>query len=162
MHKTIPVFVLLVGITGCDLGERTPGSTEPLSAAFRLTDAAGRETTSFRSGEEFDFVFVLTNTTGGEVTFRKADYGPLAHFTILRGDSVVATSIDGYAFPMVATTGRLEPGQSLQEYWRAPNTPARDPRITLAPGAYEARVAFVSFDNVNVKQVRPVSFSIIR
>ena len=162
MYKTISVLVLLFGIVGCDLGERAPGSVEPLSATFRLTDASGREATSFRSGEEFDVIFVLTNTTGGEVTFHKADYGPLAHFTILQGDSVVATSIDGYAFPMVATTGRLEPGQSLQEYWRAPNTPARDPRITLSPAAYEARVAFVSFENVKVKQVPPVAFSIIR
>jgi hypothetical protein len=162
MYNKIPVLVLLFGIIGCDLGERAPGSMEPLSATFRLTDASSREATSFRSGEEFDVIFVLTNTTGGEVTFHKADYGPLAHFTILQGDSVVATSIDGYAFPMVATTGRLEPGQSLQEYWRAPNTPARDPRIVLTPGLYQARASFVSFDKVEVKKVPPIAFSIIR
>ena len=149
-------FALVV--IGCDFGERP--KPEPLTATFKLTDTTGRETATFRSGENFDFSFAITNTSDQQITYHKGDSGPVASFTILQGDSVVATSLDGYVLLMVATTGHLQPGQNLGENWRAPNTPARDPQIVLSPGLYEAQLSFVGFDEAEVKQIPPLTFSI--
>ncbi len=158
MKAFIVSLTLALTSVGCDLGEQP--APEPLSATFTLMDTTGREARTFRSGGNFDFSFAITNTTDQPITYHKGDSGPVASFRILKGDSVVATSLDGYVFLMIAITGHLQPGQSLRESWRAPNTPARNPKIVLQPGSYEARLSFVGFDEVKVKLASPIMFSI--
>lgn len=162
MCRTIALLAFTIGMVGCDFGEHTSASLEPLSATVRLTDTLGNDASTFRAGECFDTSFTLTNITGTTLTFYKGDGGPYSVFKIWRGDSIVATSVDGYASIMVAITGHLEPGHSLQAYWRAPNTPPRMPKIVLSPGLYEVRASVMRFDEVAVNQVPPIPFSIVQ
>jgi hypothetical protein len=154
----LSVFVFL--FYGCDHGEEVSTLSEPLSATFQLTDTLGHDTTSFRSNRNFDISFRVTNTTGKRLTYYRGNSGPDVIFKIIQADTIVATSTDGYAFLMVATVGHLEPGQTMQGQWRAPNTPARIPKLVLTPGSYKVQTFFPRFDEVEVKELLPISFSI--
>jgi len=161
MNHWILLTTLTLGVVGCDLGDdQTPTPLEPLSATFRLTDTCGHEVTSFRSGEDFDISLSVVNTTSRRLTVYRGDSSPDVIFRILQADTVVATSIDGYAFAQVATIGYIEPGQALEGRWRAPNTHAQNPRIVLIPESYRVQSFFPRFDEVEVKQVLPINFSI--
>ena len=162
MKNTILALALIAGIGGCDLGEQASTSIEPLSATFQMTDTSGRQTTNFRSGEDFEMGFTVSNTARKTLTYHVGSSGPVVIFQILQGDSVVATSVDGYAFLMVVVTGHIQPGQSLGERWRGPNTPARNPQIVLDPGPYTVRASFVGFDEVEIEPVSPIAFSIVQ
>jgi len=158
-------FSLLVAIAfcigGCDLGERIPTPSESLQPTFRMTDTTGRETNSFRFGEEFDVSFTVINTTGKTLTFYRGDSGPDVVFRILKADTLIASSIDGYVFLMVVTVGHLPSGETLQGLWRGPNTPARTPRLVLPPGIYTVQAFYPQFDEVGVKKVSPMIFSVL-
>ena len=162
MSKTIFILLVVAGLVGCDFGEHTLTSLEPLSATVRLTDTLGHDVSTFHAGEGFDISFALTNTTGTTLTFYKGDSGPNVVFKIWRGDSVVSTSVDGYLFTHIPHTYQLEPGQSLQEHWRAPNTPTQTPKIVLSPGLYALRASVMRFEEAAVNQVSSIAFFIIQ
>jgi len=153
---SIFVFIFL----GCEHGEEVSALNDPLSAAFQLSDTLGHDTTSFRSGSSFNISFKVTNTTGKQLTFYRGDSSPNVKFKIYQADTKVASSTDGYAFLMVATVGHLEPGRTMQGQWLAPNTPARIPKIVLTPGLYKIQPFYPRFDEVEVKEISPISFSI--
>jgi hypothetical protein len=161
MKVTVFVFTLALLIFGCDMGQRSVIPIEPLSAIVQLTDTSGRETTTFHRGENFDINFTLVNTTGKKLTFYRGDSGPDVMFSVFRNDSLIATSIDGYVFLMVVSTGHVEPGQTLRGYWRGPTTPAQNPRVTLNEGLYKLQVSFPKFDQVEVKEVPAIQFAVI-
>jgi len=131
-----------------------------LTATFTLSDTTGQASTVFHSGQQFDVSFSVTNTTMETLTYYYTL--PPVIFQILKGDTSVATSVDGYVFPQVVLRGYLAPGRALQGAWKAPNTPAQNPKVVLAPGSYEAHVSFRNFEQVKVNQVSPITFSIVQ
>jgi hypothetical protein len=161
MKRTMIILAFASARIGCEVAELVDTSRQSLSPTFQLSDTSGRETTNFHSGEEFDISFNLANTTGTQITYHKGDSGPVPRFAIMLGDSIVATSVDGYLFALIVTTEHLAPGETLREQWRAPNTPARNPKIMLPPASYEVRASQVRFDEVEVKQPSPIVFSIV-
>ncbi len=162
MKRTGFLFMLALSVNGCDLGQKGPGPAEPLDASVHLTDTTGRETTAFHPLEDFEIGFALTNTTGKRLTFGRADSGPDVRFRVMKGDSLVASSTDGYVYLMNAPLGYLDPGQTMQGYWRGPTTPPQDPKVTLDVGSYTLQVFFPHFDRAEVKEVPAIEFSVVK
>lgn len=159
--KSTLIITLALGIAGCDLGDKSINPVELLSATVQLTDTTGRETTTFHTAENFDINFKLTNMTGKRLTFYRGSSAPDVLFIVFRGDSVVASSIDGYVFAMVISAGYLEPGQTMRGHWRGPTTPFQYPKVLLARGVYRLTVSFPIFDQAETKGVPAIEFSII-
>ena len=132
-----------------------------LTATFTVTDTIGEKSTQFHSKEELILSFSLTNSTNDTLTYPRGNSGPSVIFHILKNDSTVAASIDGYAYLAVALPGFLPPGQNLQGGWQAPTTPAQNPKVVLSPGSYTATVSFPTFDQAKVNPVSPITFSIV-
>ncbi len=148
-------------LAGCELGTQPQVAPVPLAVTFRLADSTGQERRAFHPGESFDIAFSVTNMTPASLTFTKGDTGPDLRLYLLRGDSIAASSVDGYAFAQVVTGGYLDPGDSLNALWRAPNTPARDPKIVLGRGLYEIRASLPYFHEIQIQQVFLIGFVIV-
>ena len=131
-----------------------------LTASFELTDTAGRAKPIIHSGESFGLSFRLINTTSDTITYRRANTGPVVIFEILRNDSIVATSVNGYAFAQVVLGGVLAPRDTLYGYWEAPTTPAQYPKATLYAGDYDARVLLPPFDNAKISAAQQIGFPV--
>src|SRR5512133_1370313 len=97
MQRSLVFLWLTVILVGCDLGEQAAPPTT-LRGVFILTDTVGQQATSFRVGENFDLSYLITNPSLAPVTYHKGNSGPVASFKILQGDSLIATSLDGYVF----------------------------------------------------------------
>lgn len=159
MKSWILFMLIAVIFAGCDLlspGSSGESSTNP---SLTLTDTLGRSTSLFHTGENFDMYFSLRNTTGDTLTYYHT--GPSVIFSILKGDSLVATSVDGMAFPQVVIGNIVPPGDTLKAWWRAPNSPARVEKLILAPGSYEAEVSFPPFGEAKFRALPPVAFTVV-
>jgi hypothetical protein len=159
MMKSIPLLLIAVFLAGCDL--LSPGSSADSAPnpSFTLTDTLGRSTSQFHTGEDFYMYFSLRNTTGDTLTYYHT--GPSIIFSILKGDSLVATSVDGMAFPQVVIGDVVPPGDTLRARWRAPSSPARVEKLILAPGSYEAEVSFPWFAEAKFRALPPITFSVV-
>lgn len=82
---------------------------------FFLSDSTGLVKNQFRVGEEVFFHFTLTNATARPQDYYLPDTGPEVEFQVLKGDSVVGSSLDGLAFATVIVEGKLESGESLHQ-----------------------------------------------
>ncbi len=152
--------MLALSVNGCDLGQEGSGPAETLEASVHLADTTGRQTTAFHPSEDFEISFALANTTGRRLTFGRASSAPDVQFRVTKGDSLVASSIDGYVFSMAAPLGYLDPGQTMRGYWRGPTTPVQDPKVKLDVGSSMLYVSFPRFDLAEVKEVPAIQFSV--
>ncbi|HTY57870.1 MAG TPA: hypothetical protein VMF59_03595, partial [Bacteroidota bacterium] len=100
-----------------------------VSTSFRLADTTGVPSTAFHAGESIDMTCVVSNTSNVDVVYHQPS--PAILFRIGRGDSTIASSTDGLAFPLVIVNGILTSGNSITDIWRGPNTRGRIPPITL-------------------------------
>ena len=155
----ILLSVLIFGIVGCDLG-RPVSDGDVLSAAMYLKDTVGHETSVFRSGEDFDITVKLTNISGKRLQFTRWNSAPGVLFKILRGDSVVAYSTNG-PFLMVATTGYLDPGETMEGHWRGPSPMNRSPKVVLNPGTYRLVIYFPKFQQVEKEGLPSIQVSVV-
>ena len=146
-------------IVACD--QSTSPDDIVLEATFALTDTLGKTTSQFHSGDNFYLSFFLTNTSKDTLTYYRGSSAPSILFQILKDDSVVASSTDGYAFLMVVTRGSLAPGQKLDSDWKAPTTPAQYPRVILQPGQYKSVVFSPDFNEAKMEKASPISFEVI-
>lgn len=163
MKTAISLLLAVVIITGCSLLGRKSNRTSILAPTFTLTDTTGHVTTTFHSGEHFIMTFSLVNTSREGLSYRRGSTKPPVVFKIVRNDSTVATSIDGYAFAQVVLGGYLAVGDTLKGRWTAPTTPPQNPKVVLSPGSYKAKVVYPAFDQeVTVKPVSPVDFTVIK
>ncbi|MBI2428052.1 MAG: hypothetical protein HYV29_04535 [Ignavibacteriales bacterium] len=153
MKYLMVLIAFSILVFGCDLHE-------PISTSILLTDTTGRETSTFSWDEHFDVKFTLTNNTDGKIAFTRNSSAPDIRFSVYKGDSLVCSSTDGYAYLMIMSTAVLDPGQSLRGYWRGPTTSAQDPKISLAPGKYLLKVTMPKFNDVYQIQVQPTSFTV--
>lgn len=160
----IEAMVLMVSISfvldGCDLLKINPNAAMNLTASFILIDTSGNVKPIIHTGESFGLSFMLINTTSDTITYRRGNTGPAVIFEILKNDSIVATSVDGYAFAQVVLGGVLPPRDTLSGYWKAPTTPAQYPKVILYAGAYEARFLLPPFDNAKVSVTEQIRFSV--
>ncbi len=105
----IEAMVLMVSISfvldGCDLLKINPNAAMNLTASFILIDTSGNVKPIIHTGESFGLSFMLINTTSDTITYRRGNTGPAVIFEILKNDSIVATSVDGYAFAQVVLGG---------------------------------------------------------
>jgi hypothetical protein len=167
--KSLGILLVSLLLCSCDLGntpERAPdhGSTvndEQLvtldfELSYRLTDTSGVEKTKFRSGEDFLVTLAITNLTREPQIY--AHTGPVVIFSVLLGDSTIATSVDGLAWPQNVIVDTLGVAQTLTFLWRGPNSPARIPRRSLAPGYYTVAAVFRTvFGGHEVSDPKPLS-----
>jgi hypothetical protein len=136
------------------------GVNSGLSVVFGLYDTTGRAASSFHAGESLDMSCVMTNTSRTDLAIQYPY--PTIAFSILQNGVVIASSTDGYAFPMVVVRGTLKAGGTISGTWRGPNTQARIPKISLSPGTYTARVTIhVFFENASLKAPADIPFSVI-
>lgn len=159
MLVSFALTALLAG--GCNIlnpGSGSGGTTMPL---FSIADTNGIPTTTFHSGESFDLSFAMVNTTNDTLVYYGSP-GPAVVFRVMKGDSVVATSVDGYLFPQVVIARSLAPGDTLRGFWRAPTTPAQVNRVALAPGGYTADVSYPVFDKMPLERPSPIPFLVVR
>ncbi len=156
--KRSPVFALVAAVLiGRGIVSPHPAGTYDLTANFFVTDSAGKVETHFASGESIDMSFSMVNSSRDTLVYYGSP-GPPVVFRIVKNGAVVATSIDGYAFPQVVVGRVLLPGDSLTGHWRGPTTPAQTPRVVLQPGTYQAEVVFPDFRKKTVNPVGPVTF----
>jgi hypothetical protein len=153
--------MVLISLTAAGCGLISSNANGKLTATFTLADSAGHPSTTFYSGDHFDMSFSLINTTADTLTYHRGSTAPPVIFEILRSDSVVATSIDGYAFVQVVLGGFVAPGDSLIGDWEAPNTPAQSPRVVLSPGSYQAKVLYPAFEQTETNSVSTINFAIV-
>ena len=160
MRIIIIMAAITIFMSGCD--QSTSPSDKLLTATFTLADLNGEKFSQLHSGEEFKLEFTLINATDETLTFYRGSSAPPVTFEITKNDSVIASSVDGYAFLAVVLGGSIAPGDSLQGSWRAPTTPAQNPKIILSQGSYEAKVLFPNFKQVKVNSVSSIKFSVIQ
>ncbi len=155
--KTLFLFLLTSTLVlACDRG--TSPVTQALETSFTLTDTAGALLSHIRPGQDFMLSFNLVNTTHDTLTYQRANSGPPIVIRILRNDSTIAASVDGYVFLMNAPIDHLAPRDTLREIWKAPTTPRQNPKIVLKPGLYQARVDLPYFHQATVDPVPPIPF----
>lgn len=136
MKAAFLISLVVLAFRSCDLFS----PMEPdngMRVTFAIADTTGQSRTTFRTGESFDLIFAITNLTGKDQIYRHS--GPTVIFEIRQADSTITSSVDGLAWVQVVESGVLRNGQTETQTWRAPNSPARQPRIELAPGDYFAR-----------------------
>jgi hypothetical protein len=159
MKSITSTIMLAILFFGCDYGHNSANGH--LTVTMQLTDTTGRQAASFHRGEEFEVSFTLTNTTKSKLRYGRANSGPDVIFHILTADSVIASSVDGYAFLPVAATDYLNPGDTMHGYWRGPTTAAQYPKVLLSLGSYELKVLFPIFKQVEINDVPAIPFSIV-
>ncbi len=159
MKSWISFMLIAFLFAGCDLLSPGPSGDSTQNPSFTLSDTLGRSTSQFNTGEDFDMYFSLRNTTGDTLTYYHS--GPSIIFSILKGDSIVATSVDGMAFPQVVIGDVVPPGDTLKARWTAPNSPARVEKLILPPGSYEAEVSFPRFAEAKFRALPPITFSVV-
>lgn len=160
MRMKTALALIAILIAGCDILKTKSDGNGGLTATFFLADTSGHIATVFHSGDEFVMSFSVVNTTNDTLTYHYSE--PPVIFRILKDGSIVASSTDGYAFPMNVNAGFVAPGKALSGSWKAPNTPAQNPKVVLAPGTYEASVAFSQFEEAKVNPVSTITFSVIQ
>ncbi len=145
-------------LSGCDLVNTK--STWKLIPTFTLTDTTGQVRKIFHPGENFVMSYSVINTTSFTLDYYNTK--PPVIFQVIKNDSVIASSIDGYAFAEVVRGGYLMPYGVLKATWKAPTTPPQYPKVILSPGSYEARVVFVGFNQVKVESVPGITILVLR
>ncbi len=138
--KSATLLTLVILVLGCN---SNPVGYSGFPTTFSVTDTTGRPASTFHPGDSFDISFAVSNQSGADQSYHYT--GVPVVFQIVRGDSVVATSIDGFLFPQVVLGGRLRNGETYSASWRAPNTSARIPHLDLSAGDYEARILHGGF-----------------
>ncbi len=158
--KEIPAFALVAAIlTGCGVvGPNSTGAYD-ITANFFVTDTAGGAATNFVPGENIDMSFSMVNNSRDTLIYYGGPQPPVV-FRILKNGAVIATSVDGYAFPQVVVGRALLPGDTLKGYWNAPTTPAQTKPVVLSPGTYKAEVLYPEFKDKTVSPVAPITFSV--
>lgn len=159
MRRIVLLMLLsVVFYSGCNLFE-TNSSKNP-NPVLILSDLAGNLTNTFQSGEHFQMEFTLKNTTGEDRTYGYSGF-PVV-FSIHQGDSLVATSSDGYLFAMVLLGGSVKSGETMSASWVAPNTKYQEPKVVLSPGTYQAKVSFPKFRETTIDPPSPVEFTVTK
>ncbi len=138
MRTLISTLVILAApgmllLAGCDEEKILPQS---LAVDFSFSKLDGTPSDTFRTGEQFTVRLSITNLTGGPRSWSFTM--PDAIFRISSNDSVLITSADGYAFPMVILGRSIKPGETVTYQWLAPTSGLYPAGITIAPGRYVA------------------------
>lgn len=153
------LFIVLAFFVSCN-DDDSIHNNYGVAVQFKLYDTAGIEKSNFKIGESFDMIFILINTSGRDLTYYYT--GTPITFEIHKSDSIIATSIDGLTFPHVILGGVVKNGERFKSNWLAPNSPARDPKISLPVGKYKAFVKHYGFfDNFKIKESLPIEFEIV-
>jgi Prokaryotic membrane lipoprotein lipid attachment site len=160
MKRSIPLLFIAAFLAGCNLLTPGSGSNSPVAATFALTDTLGLPATRFRSGDNFYMTFFMKNITADTLWYYSS-FNALS-FRIMKGDSLVASSINEYAIPNVLIRSFLGPGDTLTAKWKAPSAPPRVPQLILAPGEYEAHVSYPTFTQSQGGGLPPIQFSIVQ
>ncbi|MBK9098404.1 MAG: hypothetical protein IPM14_09900 [bacterium] len=153
-------FLLFAGIflIACNEDNSSVG-INGVNTQFKLYDSNGVEKTTFKSGDDFEMRFSLVNLSGRDLSYHYT--GIPVFFEIHQNDSIIATSVDGLSFPQVILGDEVKNGGIFRDYWIAPNSSARDPKLILPAGNYKAFVKnYCFFDNVKIKETSPVEFVI--
>ncbi|HEY6952247.1 MAG TPA: hypothetical protein VI758_07555 [Bacteroidota bacterium] len=158
MKAILPLGVVVLSVWSCNTTNSSQGANGFLVTSFTVADTLGHTVSQFREREAFDLSFSAMNTTGDTLTYHTGY--PIILFEILYGDSVVAASYFGCAFPQIVISGRLAPGQTLKANWRAPKSICQSKAAPLLPGSYKAQVSFPVFDQVTVTPATPISLLI--
>ncbi len=159
--KGLCILLASLLICSCDLG-KTP-EEGCVTAGYKLncwlTDTNGVGKATFKSGEDFVVTLAITNMTGEIQVITHT--GPVVIFSVLSADSTVATSVDGFSFPQNVIFDTLGVAETLTFPWKGPNSGARIPRRSLAPGYYKiaAEIGGV-FGSHTVCAPRPLNLSV--
>jgi len=159
MIKKYFFFFVLIPLIGCN-DEDSSVMFNGINTQFKLYDTNGVEKTIFSSGDDFEIRFFIANLSGRDLSYHYT--GIPVTFEIQQNDSIVATSVDGLAFPQVILGDEVKNGETYKASWIAPNSPAREPKISLPVGNYKALVKHYGFfDKFHIKESTPIEFLII-
>jgi hypothetical protein len=151
--------LLLLSAAGCKNNPVIGAGPQVAVGTLVLRTLAGAQATQFHAGEKFEMRFTLTNLTRSSVCYTYTP--PEIVFRIYRGDSLIANSVEGLAFPTTFQTDCVESGQAITRSWMdAPATPAR-PGLALDPGTYVAAVSHASNLAFGVRPASAVTFTIV-
>lgn len=127
--------------------------TGKIETEFVISDTTGVISTVFKSGENFDMKFVLTNNTGKDQEFYHS--GPIIIFDISQDDSVLTSCIHGLCWTAEVLKGIFKKDTEITSKWQAPNSPLDsqlDTQTILKPGEYNARVR-ISMDFIEYEAI---------
>jgi len=162
--KHLPVFIILLGLilSGCEIFDIQ--QNRDMNTSFTLTDTLGQTADIFHSGEDFILTANLINTLDDTVFYDIRNSGPLVFFTLLQGDSVVASSSDGMGSHCVIIPSYSAPGDTQSVSWTAPTTLTQVPSVTLEPGFYTARASWniVNINECPLDTLENIDFTVIR
>ncbi|MGD8782734.1 MAG: hypothetical protein PVH88_27735 [Ignavibacteria bacterium] len=159
MRKEYLIIVMLVLLNSCN-NDDSIVMYDNISIQFSLHNTGGDETTVFKSGEDIEMRFFITNMSGKDLSYHYTGV-PLI-YEIYNSDTVFATSIDGLVFPQVVIGNEIKYGETYQSKWLGPNAPYREPQIQLPVGKYKAYVKHGSFfDDYQIKETSAIEFTII-
>jgi len=161
MRLKLPIFLSLLIVTGCGIVDSN-SNLKINNPSFTITDTTGFSKTTFSPGEHFDLTFAYINTTKKTLTYVRGSSAPPVIFEILKDDSVIASSVDGYSFAQVILGGYLTPKDTLKGQWQAPNTFYQNPLVILTPDLYQARVLFPAFGKTTASSHLDIAFSIVQ
>ncbi|MCJ7649070.1 MAG: hypothetical protein MUP85_10680 [Candidatus Lokiarchaeota archaeon] len=158
MNKIYFFLFILIPLISCN-DEDSGLMFNGINTQFKLYDNNGVEKTIFKSGEDFEMRFYLINLSGRDLSYHYT--GIPVTFEIHQNDSIVVTSVDGLSFAQVILGAEIKNGETYKANWLAPNSPARDPKISLPAGNYKAFVKHYGFfDKIQIKETSPIEFVI--
>jgi hypothetical protein len=103
--------ICLLFLTGCgDSG--TESDSGEFIVDFKLIDAAGKAATSFKLGEDINFVFSIINNTGEDQSWTSEHDWPAARFTVQQGADYVGSTYETLP-PESHQAGTLNDGDTL-------------------------------------------------
>jgi hypothetical protein len=144
---------LIVIIIGCGTKATKPVN-ESLIAELRLTDTLGRPTTTFHTGENLIFSYIVTNRTGR--TLNVDEHSPFGVFEVYSKDGLVNLVFDwrNLSMAIIRIAPTLPDGHSLifTAGW-----PVKHPEYALPVGTYtlfaKPNVSLESFGALSDKTI---------
>ena len=156
MHRICLLLVLGLTMGACDVGTQTGEQPTRIYATMTTKSLDGRETNTFRSGENFIVSCYWRNVTQGQLSIEYT--GTPAQFEIVQHDSVISHFLDGWA--TIVSYDTVGPGGTVGTYWIGPTNVQHDPITVLEPGIYTIRTGWIA-DGYPVPLARPTPMQIV-
>ena len=159
MKKYYLILIMFVILSSCT-NDDSIVMYRNIATHFSLYDTSGDETTKFKSGNDIEMRFSLTNMSGEDLSYSYT--GSPVIFEIHQVDTVIATSMDGIGFRLIVLQDEIKNGETFRSNWFVENTAQRDSTLELPVGEYEAYVSHIPFFNeYKIQKTEKIVFTII-
>lgn len=163
MKKIISIILLFL-LLSCSITDSDEMYKSQVYANFTISDTNFVNKNTFMQGEDFILSFSISNMS--EKSLHYSHGYPTIHYTIYKGDTIIANSTDYMIYLQPFFTEELSKNEKISDFWKAPNTDGRlssNKKLILEVGTYKARVHHQAFFvEYILPQLKDIEFEIVK